>query len=167
MKKIACLLLVLSTMLAGCTLFVKDPVVTVKGLDVVSVDGGGAGMELRLSVKNPNPFDIRLRGFSYDLKVMALPLAKGGVLEGTTFPSGAETELRVPIRVSFGELLALVQSKPNFDAVPYVLSAGLDLDTPLGKVNLPVNRTGTYAVPPKYRPAPLLNKLSDFFRMNR
>jgi LEA14-like dessication related protein len=160
-------LLLLFTLLTGCTVFVKAPVVTVRDLNVVSLDGGGAGMELYLTVKNTNPYDLRLLGYSYDLKVMGLPLAKGVAREEVKFPAGVATDLLIPIRVPYGDLLEIFTRKPNFDSVPYQLSAGLDLDTPLGKLTVPVNRAGTYAVPKQYRPSALLNKLSDFFRMNK
>jgi LEA14-like dessication related protein len=160
-------LLLLFILLAGCTMFVKDPVVTVKDLNVVSLDGGGAGMELYLNVKNTNSFDVSLLGYSYDLKVMAFPLAKGGGREEIKFPSGTATDLRIPIRVSYGDLLEILKRKPNPDSIPYQLSAGLDLETPLGHLTVPVNRNGTYAVPKQYRPSSLLNQLTDFFRMNK
>ena len=162
MKKGACLLL-LFILLAGCTTFVTEPMVTVQDLNVVSLDPGGAGMELYLKVANTNTFDVRLMGYSYDLKVMAIPLAKGGAREEVRFPAGAETDLRIPIRVSYGDLLELFKRKLDPDKIPYQLAAGLDLDTPLGQLNVPVNRSGTYAVPKQYRPSAILNKLSELF----
>jgi LEA14-like dessication related protein len=151
----------------GCKLLVKEPVVTVKDLSVVSLQGGGAGMELRLNVKNPNPFDLRLLGYNYDLKVMDLPLAKGAAREEVKFPSGGEAEVRIPIRVPFGDLLEILKRIPDPENIPYQLSAGLELDTPLGQKSVPVNRTGTYAIPKQFRPPAMLNRLNDFLRMNR
>jgi LEA14-like dessication related protein len=148
-------------------MFVKAPVVTVRDLRVVSLEGAGAGMELNLTVQNPNPYDLKLLGYSYDLKVMAMPLAKGGAREEVAFPAKAATDLRIPIRVSYGDLLEIFKRGPDFDQIPYALVAGLDLDTPVGKLNVPVNRTGTYAIPKQYRPGSILNKLGDFFKQNR
>jgi LEA14-like dessication related protein len=147
--------------MAGCTSFVKQPVVTVKDLTVVSVDGRGAGMELYLGVTNPNAFDVKLLGYNYNLKVMALPLAKGDAREEVKFPSKSETDVRIPIKISFADLLEILKRKPNPDAIPYQISAALDLDTPLGKMAVPVTRNGTYAIPKQYRPSSILNRLSD------
>ena len=160
-------LLLLCMLLLGCKLLVKEPVVTVQEFNVVSLDGGGAGMELRLKVKNPNSFDIRLLGYDYDLKVLELPLAKGAAREEVNFPAGAEADLRIPVHVSYGELLEIYQRKPNLDSVPYRLSASLELGTPLGKMTVPVTRNGTYAIPKQFRPPAVLNRFSDFLRMNR
>ena len=168
MRKGAYLLLLLPLLLAtGCKMLVKDPVVTVQDLKVVSLTGGGAGMELRLKVKNPNSFGVRLLGYSYNLTVLELPLAKGTAREEIEFPAGGEAELLIPIKISFGDLLEIYRRKPNLESIPYRLSAGLDLGTPLGKMTVPVNRNGTYAIPRQYRPPAMLNRLTDFLRMNK
>jgi LEA14-like dessication related protein len=161
LKHIILLLLLVS--LTACTALVKEPVVSVKDLNVVSLDSAGAGMELYLGVTNPNSYEITLKGYSYDLKVMALPLAKGGAREEIRFPANAETDVRIPIRLSYADLLEILKRKPNPDAVPYQLAAGLDVETPVGHLTVPVNRTGTYAIPKQYRPSGILNKLSDIF----
>ena len=166
MRRVFCLWL-LALLCTGCTVFVKAPTVTVRGLNVVSLDGSGVGMDLNLTVKNPNPYDIKLLGYRYDLQVLALPLAKGGGREEVSFPSGAETELRIPVKVSYGDMLEIFKRRPDPDHVPYLLSAGLDLETPLGKLSVPVNRTGSYAVPKQFRPGSLLNRLGDFFKQNK
>ena len=159
-------LLLLFTLLTGCSTLVKEPVVTVKDLNVVSVDGAGAGMELLLNIENPNAFEVRMLGYSYALKVMELPLAKGGVREEIRFPSGAATDLRIPIRISYGDLVEIFRRKPDYDNIPYQLSAGLDLESPLGPLAVPVNRNGTYSIPQKYRPSRLLENLSRFLRVD-
>jgi LEA14-like dessication related protein len=158
------LLPVLALLFAGCAALVKEPAVAVKDLRLVALDGGAARMELDLSVKNRNPYGVKLLGYSYDLKVMKLPLAKGGAREEVEFPAHTETDLRIPIAISFGDLLEILKRRPNPDAVPYQLSAGLDLKTPIGELTVPVNRDGSYAIPKQYRPSSILNRLTDLFR---
>lgn len=163
LRKIACLLL-LVVLLSGCSTFINAPVVTVQDLKVVSVDPTGAGMELYLTVNNPNSFDVKLQGYSYDLKVMTLLLAKGGAREEVKFAAMAESDLRIPIRISFGDLVEIFKRKPDPEKIPYQLVAGLDLETPFGQMTVPVNRTGTCAIPKKFRPSALFGKLADVFR---
>lgn len=160
-------LLLMFLFLTGCTMLVREPVVSVKDLNVVSLDTAGAGMELYLTVQNSNPFDISLMGYSYDLKVMTLPLARGGGREEIKFASKAATDLRIPIRVSYGDLLEILKRQPDPDDIPYRLSAGLDLATPLGQLTVPVNRTGSYAIPKQYRPTAIIDSLSNFFKTGR
>ena len=159
--------LLLFLLLSGCTKFVNEPVVQVKDLSVVSLDGAGAVMELYLNVKNTNSFDIKLQGYSYDLKVMALPLAKGGAREEIKFPSDGETDIRIPIRIGYNDLFQILKRRPDPDHIPYQLAAGLDLDTPVGQMTVPVNSSGTYAIPKEYRPATILNKMTEFFKLSR
>jgi LEA14-like dessication related protein len=163
-KGISLLLFVL--LCTGCTMFVKAPEVTVRDFRVVSLDGAGAGMELYLTVQNKNSYGIKLLGYNYDLQVMALPLARGAVREEVNFPSDTATDLRIPVKVSYGDLIEIFKRRPDPEHIPYALTAGLDLDTPLGQMNVPVNRTGTYALPKQYRPGAILNRLGDFFKQN-
>lgn len=163
MKK-AVWLVVLVLTLSGCTLFVKEPQVAVRDLNVVSLDPAGLGMELYLTVDNPNSFDLRLLGYSYDLKVMALPLAKGGARDEIRFPAKSETGVRIPVKIGYSELIEILKRMPDPDHIPYTLSAGLDLETPVGQRSIPVNRTGTYAVPPQYRPGNLFKGLGNLFK---
>lgn len=156
-------LLVLIVLLSGCTKFVSQPEVTVQDLNVVSLDAGGAGMELYLTVKNINSFDVKLQGYSYDLRVMALPLAKGGGRDEVKFPAGMETDLRIPIRISYGDLVEILKRKPDPDRIPYQISAGLELETPMGQLIVPINRNGTYAIPKQYRPVFLFGKIGELF----
>lgn len=167
MRKIFHPILLLLMFLTGCTSLVNKPVVTVKDVSVVSLDGSGATMELYLKVKNTNSYDIKLQGYSYDLKVMALPLAKGGAREEISFPSEEETDLRIPIKITYSDLFELLKRRPDLDNIPYRLSAGLDLDTPLGQMTVPINRTGTYAFPKEYRPGAIINKMTDFLQVPR
>ena len=166
MKKIVYLLL-LVVLLSGCTKFVSHPEVTVQDLNVVSLDPGGAVMELYLTVKNTNSFEVKLQGYSYDLKIMALPLAKGGAREEIKFPPGVETDVRIPIRITYGDLLEILKRKPDPDKIPYQITAGLDLDTPMGQLTVPVNRNGTYAIPKQYRPSSIFGKLGEFFGLRK
>lgn len=162
MRRLALLLLLL-VVLSGCDTLVKTPVVVTHDLSVVSVDPAGAGMEIYLRLKNTNNFDLKLYGYSYDLKVMALPLVKGGAREEVNFPANEETDVRIPIRVAYADLLEILKRKPDPDKIPYQFAAGLDLETPLGQMSVPVKHTGTYAIPKQYRPAAIFGKIADFF----
>ncbi|QXE89090.1 LEA type 2 family protein [Geomonas subterranea] len=163
MRKIVCLLSLI-VLLSGCGKLVSAPVVTVQDLNVVSVDPAGAGMELYLKVRNTNSFDVQLQGYSYDIKIMALPLAKGGAREEVNFPANEETDVRIPIRITYSDLLEILKRKPDPDKIPYQVAAGLDLETPMGQMTVPVKKSGTYAIPKKYRPAAIFGKLADFLK---
>jgi LEA14-like dessication related protein len=149
-------------MLTGCSLFIAEPSVQVKDVGIVGLDGNGVEIELLLAVTNPNPYRVKLTGYSYDLKVMALPLAKGGAREALDFQGGGTvTDLRLPVRVSLSTLYELLKRRPDPDNVPYTLDAGLELDSPLGLRTIPVEKRGTFKVPERYRPEFFLKQLRN------
>jgi LEA14-like dessication related protein len=163
MKIIRPLALVISLfMLTGCSLFITAPSVQVKDVGIVGLDSNGVEIELLLAVTNPNPYRVKLTGYNYDLKVMALPLAKGGGRETLDFQGGGTvTDLRLPVRVSLSTLYELLKRRPDPDNIPYTLDAGLELDSPLGVHAIPVEKRGTFKVPERYRPEFFLKQLRN------
>ena len=161
MKKLLMLFLIL---LFGCSMFFASPGITVKDVNLVGLDGGGATIEFYLVVKNPNSFDMKLLGYSYDLKIMALPLAKGGSRDALTFIAGSTTEIRLPVHIAYGDLLEILKRRPDPDQIPYDLQTGFEVDTPMGIRAVPFVAKGTYAIPEKYRPALYLQQLKELFQ---
>ncbi|GFE59017.1 LEA type 2 family protein [Geobacter sp. AOG1] len=156
------LLLVPLILLAGCSLFVKNPEVTVKDVSLVGLDSAGATLEVGLDVTNPNPYQISLQGYSYVLQVTSLPLASGAARQTVVFASDKTTNVRIPVKIAYGDLLEILKSRPDPDRIPYRLHAGLDVNLPVGGMMLPIDTNGTFAIPLKYRPATLLQQFSDF-----
>ncbi len=161
MKK---MLLLLPLLLAACSLFVSEPKVKVKDLAVVGLGAEGADLEFLLAVTNPNSVPLTLRGYTYDVRVMALPLTKGGVRERVEFPPGETTDVRLPFRVAYRDLWEILKRNPNPDAIPYRLDGGLEVETPLGTSTVPVATSGNFAVPQRFRPSGLVRGLGDLVK---
>ncbi|RII27342.1 MAG: hypothetical protein CXR31_08850 [Geobacter sp.] len=156
------LLLVSLMFMTGCSLLVRNPEVAVKDVSLVALDGAGATLEIGIDVTNPNPYQISLQGYNYALQIKSLPLASGAVRQTMVFASDKTTNVRIPVKISYADLLEILASRPDLDRIPYQLNAGLDLDLPVGAMTLPIDAAGTFAVPQKYRPASLLMQFSDF-----
>ncbi len=150
MKKRFVLLLFL--FLTGCSLFVAKPEVAVKSVNITGVDREGVEMAFLLAVTNPNSYSLKLKGYNYNIIVSQLPLAKGENHDVFQFSGNATTDFRLPVRITFHDLLEIVKRRPDFEHIPYRLIAGLDLQTPFGPVAIPVDKSGTFAVPQNYRP---------------
>lgn len=148
--------------LTGCSMFVANPEVVVNDVNVIGLDAGGVGIEFYLSVKNPNSYDLKLLGYSYDLKIMAMPLFKGGAREPVDFPGKSTTDLRLPVRISYRDMVEILKRRPDPNHIPYQLKAGFDLDTPVGALAVPFEKSGTYAIPERYRPSFYLKQITDF-----
>jgi LEA14-like dessication related protein len=153
----------LTLALAGCSFLVGEPEVRVERLNVVGADSKGVDLELYLSVTNPNSFAVTLTGYSYDLQVTTLSLAKGGARNRVAFKGGTTTDLRLPLRVEYGALVEVLKRRPDPERVPYRLQAGLELATPLGQLLVPIDREETFAIPKEYRPDYYLQQLKGFF----
>ena len=156
------LLLVTLMFMTGCSLFVRDPEVAVKDVALTGLDSSGAMLEIGLDVTNPNPYQISLQGYDYALQVKSLPLASGATRQTMVFAADKTTNVRIPVKISYADLLEILKSRPDPDRITYQLKAGLDLNLPVGAMTLPIDASGTFAVPQKYRPVSLLRQFSDF-----
>jgi LEA14-like dessication related protein len=161
-KTLLFLLVLLVT--ACCSTFVQEPKVSIKAANIVSLDTAGAEIEFYLGVTNPNPFDLSLLGYTYDLKVMALPLVSGGLPESILFKAGAETDMRLPVRVRFSDIVEILKRRPDPDKIPYQMNARLQIKTFAGEMTIPVESNSTFSVPEKYRPSYYQDRLKDLLR---
>jgi LEA14-like dessication related protein len=145
-------------MITGCAAFVQKPQLSLKSTTIAGLDSAGADIEFYLGVTNPNSFDVTLLGYTYQLKVMSLPLAAGGLQESLLLAAGQETEMRLPIRVSFAELREILKLKPDPKRIPYTLNAQLQAKTFLGELAVPFKSDSTFSLPEQYRPAYYLDR---------
>jgi LEA14-like dessication related protein len=156
--------LLLIAMLPGCASLVQAPRVTLMETRMSGLDTSGIDIEFLLKISNPNPFDLSLLGYTFDLQVLALPLSTGGKQETILFPAGKETGMRLPVRLKFADLLKLVNRSPDPDKIPYQLKTLLRLKTPLGEMSVPVEKSALLNIPEEYRPAAFTNRLRDALR---
>lgn len=145
--------------ISGCAALVQPPHVTVLSTDVVSIDTAGFDIELLLGVENPNPFDISLLGYTYELQIMSVPFSSGGLQKGVLFPPGQPVEIRLPFRVHHTDLLGVIKRRPDLERIPYSVDARLNLATPLGEIVIPLKRSDTVSVPEAYRPGTYLKRM--------
>jgi LEA14-like dessication related protein len=143
-KRFPFFLLILMT---GCSLLIKKPDVAVKSVTLTGLDTKGVGIDLLLAVANPNSYKLTLSGYRFDLYVLSFPLTKGESGDAIEFPGKAVTDVRLPARVEFRDLLKALKAVPDPDQVPYRLKASLNLHAPLGSLMVPVDRVGTFALP--------------------
>jgi LEA14-like dessication related protein len=156
--------MLLFTLLSGCSLFIHDPRIAVKGTNLVGLDSSGIDMEFYLGITNPNAFDLSLLGYTYDLHVMTLPLSTGGMQETIIFPAGKETDMRLPVHLKFSDLLEIIKRQPDLNKLPYRMNARLHLKHPLGEMVIPVEKDDALNVPERYRPGAAIERLRDVLR---
>jgi LEA14-like dessication related protein len=157
-------LVIAALLLCSCTAFVKQPEVSLKDVKVVGLGADGVDVDFHLLVKNPNSFDLKMTGYTYDVRFMALPVVKGSSAETFTFYSNTSSDVLIPVKFGYREMLEILKRRPDPDAIPYQLHADIAMDTRIGGMNIPVNHTGTVSIPKEYRPSNILEKLGNFLK---
>ena len=160
----AAFLLIVLFSLTGCASLVQAPRVTLKETSMVGLDTSGIDIEFHLGIANPNPFDLSLLGYTFDLQVLSRPLSTGGRQETILLPAGKETDMRLPVRLKFTDLLEIINRVLDQDKLPYQLNTMLHLRTPLGEMAVPVEKSAVLSIPEQYRPAAYINRLRDALR---
>jgi LEA14-like dessication related protein len=151
-------------LLSACTAFVTKPEVTVKDVKLAGVNSDGVTLDIYLSVNNTNSFDLKMKGYSYDVKILALPMAQGSSAEPYYFHAESATDAIIPVNISYNNLLEVLKRRPDPEAIPYQLHADLAVETSLGDMNIPVNKSGTVALPKEYQPSNIFKKIGNFLK---
>ena len=152
------LLLLIMLTCAGCAAFVQEPRISISSTDIIGIDTSGVDIEFLVSVENPNSFDLAMQSYTFDLQVMTLPFSRGGSQMKFVFPAGQQSQMRLPVRVTYGDLFEVLKRCPDLDRIPYHVEARLNIETPLGELLLPVNKTDVISVPESYRPDTYLKR---------
>jgi LEA14-like dessication related protein len=160
-------ILLMSTLISGCSAIIQPPRITIKATNLVGLDTSGIDVEFYLGISNPNSFDLSLLGYTYDLRIMTLPFTSGGAQETIIFPSGKETDMRLPVHLKFSSLLEIIKRQPDLDKLPYRMSARLHVKHLLGEMVIPVEKSDTLAVPEQYRPGAAVERLRDLLHRIR
>jgi LEA14-like dessication related protein len=162
MKRLMAMAMLL--LMTGCTMFVKSPEVDLKAIRITGLDRSGLRMDLVLEVRNDNDRDLVLKGYRYDLQVQSLPVTRGEVTAKNEFPAHSATDVTVPVKLPYTALADLLQHQPDPERIPYTLSASFDVDTLFGSVAVPCKKSGTFAIPEKFRASSILNLLNGLLK---
>ncbi len=155
------LLLLSLLFLTACAMTVQNPTVKIKDVRFAGLDGNGVLLDFLLDVTNANSFDLPLQGYTYDVRLMALPLVRGESKDCLSFPGKTSTDVLIPVKLSYADVMEIIKRNPRMKEIPYQLNADLSLGTPLGAITVPVRKGGTVTIPKQYQPDGLLRKFGD------
>jgi LEA14-like dessication related protein len=155
------LLLLPLLFLTACAMTVQHPTVKIKDVRFAGLDGSRVSLDFLLDVNNPNSFDLPLKGYTYDVQLMALPLARGESKSCLSFPGKTSTDVLIPVKISYANLLQIIKRNPRMKEIPYQLNANLSLGTQFGAITVPVKKGGIVSIPKQYQPDGLLRKFGD------
>ncbi len=143
-------------LLAGCVtleqvsqaLEGQKPSAAVQGLKLTGLDMNGVNLVFDVAVDNPNPVGISLAALDYDLKLLGSSFLQGDQPMGMKLAANGSSQVQVPVRLGFQQLLNSYQQLKGAEKVGYELDLGMGFDVPLlGKVRVPVNYRGDFPIP--------------------
>ncbi len=159
------MLLILSMLLlTGCASLVAKPEVTLKDVKFAGLDSKNIGIDVYLSVHNPNSFDLSLKNYSYDISIVSLPVAKGNAEASYDFYADSTTDILVPVKIPFSSVFEILKRTPDPDAIPYQVHAELTIGRGIASLTVPVTKSGTLAVPKELYSSALRKKVGDFLK---
>ncbi len=146
MKKII-LFITMVVMLSSCANGIKGiaepPQISVYSVRMGQLSFTEGNVIIALRVKNPNPFNIPLRGLDYGLSLNNVKVAEGTVQKNLTITSHEDRIIEIPVKFKLTNLLQAVPDLIRTRKFTYDLSG----NTHFPLLNIPfkrVGRVGTY-----------------------
>jgi len=140
--KIVPLLLVFS---AGCDQIQPFlPTVRFKDLEVQDIDFQHADVNFVFSVDNPDPIDISLASFDYNLGLEDVDLLSGSDADGMELTAVGSSDLALPVGLDWGSVWNTVQATKGEDYVDFGLDGNFGFDSPIGVVDVPYDTGGSF-----------------------
>ena len=120
----------------------EPPKVTLKSLAVGLPTAQGLPLECTLLVANPNPQDLRVLGYDYELQLEGQRVLQGESREEVTLPARGQAQVRVPILLKLRALPGLLPSILKEEKLNYQVAGGVRLASLLGGFRVPFHFQG-------------------------
>ena len=120
----------------------KAPKVTFKSLAFGLPTGQGLPLECTLEVANPNPQDLRILGYDYELQLEGQQVLQGESREEVTLPARGQVLVTVPILLKLRALPGLLPSILKDEKLRYRVAGGVRLASLLGGFRVPFQFQG-------------------------
>jgi LEA14-like dessication related protein len=122
------------------------PTVSFQDLDLRTIDWEHVEVDLKFNVENPNPLQVKIASFSYDLALEGTQVLEGTQTDGFTLPAEDKATLTVPLSLTFSNIKDLLGSTRGKDELGFVLAGKLGFDTPAGVAKIPYTAKGDFPV---------------------
>jgi LEA14-like dessication related protein len=108
------------------------PKVSLRGVGLMKPSTQGLPLLVLLEVHNPNPLEITLLGYDYEVWLEGRSMAKGASSERVTLPARGEALVEVPVMLNLAALPALLPRLLNREKFSYEVAGGFRLPETLG-----------------------------------
>lgn len=126
----------------GCTELI--PTVAFDRFDVHTLTWQEIDTDFVFRVDNPNPIQIDLTDYAYQLELQQVPVLSGENLEGFTLEAEGGSELALPVGLVFTEAWDLVEATRGEDTIDFGIEGDFGFDTPVGQAEIPFHETGDF-----------------------
>lgn len=120
----------------------QPPRVALKSLAVGLPTPQGLPLECTLLLDNPNPQDLRVLGYDYELKLEGRQVLQGESREEVILPARGQTQATVPMLVKLRALPGLLPAILREEQLHYQVAGGLRLASLLGGFRVPFHFQG-------------------------
>ncbi|MFZ5450529.1 MAG: LEA type 2 family protein [Thermodesulfobacteriota bacterium] len=134
--------------LAGCGVRqltqgeLEAPKVKFQSLAVGLPTGQGLPLDCTLLVENPNPQDLKVLGYDYELQLEGRRVIQGESREAVTLPARGQTLVTVPILLKLKALPVVLPAVLKEQPINYRISGGVRLASLLGGFRVPFQASG-------------------------
>ena len=117
---------------------VEPPNVKVHDVEMGGFNLSGGTATFVLAIQNPNRFPIPLSGFDYGLSLNGVQVANGNKEHKTTIKSGESQLVRVPLKLSFTNMMSMLPGVLRSRNLDYKLNGSIHFPW----FNIPFQRAG-------------------------
>ena len=120
------------------------PTVDFDTMEVKDIDFERVDADFVFAVNNPNPIDIGLSRFDYNLGFEGVQLLEGDDEDGFLLQAVGDSELRLPVGLVWKSVWDTFQATRGLDYVGFGLNGNFGFDTPIGEISLPYREAGNF-----------------------
>ncbi len=140
---------VAATTLGGCASLVrqafKEPVVSLRNVQLNGLGLTGGELQVELGVYNPNGYRLDATRFNYQVQLDTVTFATGTLTDRLTFQEKDSTIVRIPVSFTYRGIGEAGRQVMNTGAVNYRVKGDVTVGTPVGNYTIPYNTTGRFS----------------------
>lgn len=149
MRKLALIVALIAVTTAGCaTLFrgaFEEPVVTFEDVVVRGLGLEGGGLDIVLSVYNPNRYRLDATSMTYRLFVDTIPVGTGRTESRFSVSERDSLEVRLPLDFRWSGIGAAGRELMRTGMVNYRVAGDIQFNTGAGTISVPYDRVGRFS----------------------
>lgn len=107
----------------------------------------GISIDTVWDLRNPNALGLSLADIQYAFFVEDKQVVAGHPNKGLTIGANATSQLHFPAAFKFQDVVAVVQTFLNKDQAAWRAQGSIGVQTPIGLLNLPLQKNGSFEVP--------------------